>query len=68
MSRNKEMSTEKVSIYVDLIHETENAYLMSDGENEFWISKYRLLNMDKMGDAEYEIILPEWLAEEKGII
>lgn len=47
----------------ELRHETEKAFLVHDGEKEFWLPK-AMTEMN--GDGTFT--LPEWLAIEKGIV
>ena len=51
-------------------HETDYAYLITDGVNDFWIPKSQIREMKRVGkDGDnYEITIPEWLAMEKEII
>jgi len=54
----------------ELRHETKAAYLVYDGENEVWIAKSQVQEarqIDRHG-KDWEFTIPEWLAEEKGII
>jgi gentisate 1,2-dioxygenase len=52
-----------VEIIAELIHETEQAYLIDDGDREVWIPK---------SQVEYQeadlFMIPEWLAIEKELI
>lgn len=47
--------------------ETEKAWLVFDGEEDFWLPKSQC-EMEKQFDGSYVAIVPQWLAEEKGII
>ena len=53
----------------ELKHETEKAYLVYDGEDEIWLPKSQCqgISQESGGDV-WEFLIPEWLAEEKGII
>lgn len=46
-----------------LKHETEGAFLVTDGDNDYWLPKKLTENN---GDGTFT--LPEWLAVEKGIV
>ena len=51
--------------------ETEGALLLTDGINEFWIPKKAIIEQDPIGDGSdgnFEFVIPERLAIEKGII
>jgi hypothetical protein len=56
------------TFYAELVRRTENAYLFSDGDNEFWIPKSQVIEMEKMGGSDYEVTIPYWLAKAKEII
>ena len=47
----------------ELKHETANAYLVNDGDNDYWLPKKLIENN---GDGTFTI--PEWLAVDKGIV
>ena len=49
-------------------NEYEGAYLLSDGDNEFWVPKSQIIKKHQMKDSDYEFVIPEWLALDKGII
>ncbi|KKL88995.1 hypothetical protein LCGC14_1919110 [marine sediment metagenome] len=53
-----------VNIEIDKIHETSDAYLLSDGDNEFWVPK----NLCEYDEDIKWITMPEWMALEKGMI
>jgi hypothetical protein len=46
-----------------LKHETENAYLVNDGDKDYWLPKSMTENN---GDGTFTI--PEWMAIEPGIV
>ena len=53
-----------IDIPMDYVHDTEKAWLLSDGDKEYWIPKSR---------CEYDqqtrtLTLPEPLAKEKGLV
>lgn len=50
-------------IAAQLRHETDRAYLISDGATEVWLPKSQAERND---DGTFT--LPEWLAREKGLI
>lgn len=62
---------EPVEFCGELRHETDNAYLVYDGADEVWIPKSQCREAKKVGgkrSCDWEFIIPEWLAIEKGII
>lgn len=56
-----------IEVFVEIKRETELAYLVSDGVNEFWLPKSQI-EVELKKDDHAEITLPEWLAIEKGIV
>ncbi len=52
---------------IDLLKESEKAYLVSDGDVSFWIPKSQSRLIYERG-IPTSIELPEWLAKEKGLI
>ena len=56
---------------VHLHHETEKAILISDDgddDNAVWIAKSQVEISERLKYNAIEIVLPEWLAKEKGLI
>lgn len=55
---------------VKLVHETEEAVLIDDGDNEIWLPKSQLDDFDswtyEKGD-KITIYLADWLAEKRGL-
>jgi len=58
-----------VDISGELIHETDNAILIDDGDRRVWLPKSQV-EMEGMAFAGYniKISIPEWLAQEKELI
>lgn len=58
-----------VDLDVELIKETDGAILITDGFFEVWILKSQIVwdEYAQEGDT-IEINIPEWLAEQKGLI
>lgn len=54
---------ELYDFHAELKHETEMAYLVTDGDKDYWLPKSMTENN---GDGTFT--LPQWLAEEKGIV
>lgn len=54
----------------ELKHETDGAYLVSDGINDIWLPKSQVREFRQVGrrGSDYEFVIPEWLAIEKGVI
>lgn len=58
-----------VDINVEIIHETEAAVLISDSRVEVWVPKSQIDNLDDVEVGEHvTITIPEWLAEQGGLI
>ena len=63
------MASDPVEFCGEIKWETESAYLVFDGANEVWIPKSQVKEKRQIGkSSDYEFIIPEWLALEKGII
>jgi serine phosphatase RsbU (regulator of sigma subunit) len=54
---------EPVEIAAEIIHETDMAWLLSDGITEEWVPKSQVKDHE---DGTFT--MPYWLAEEKGFI
>lgn len=63
MSRN-----DPVEFCGELRWETNAAFLVFDGANEIWIPKSQVQDSHQIKGSDWEFIIPEWLAIEKGII
>ena len=65
MSRNND-----IEIFCTLVHETERAVLVNDGTREVWLAKSTITSPKEFPEPgkNFELTLPEWLAEEKGLI
>ena len=54
---------------IEIIRETDKAILISDGTAQEWIPKSQLEDdPDRRNNGLYLIIIPEWLAIDKGLI
>jgi hypothetical protein len=66
------MGVDTVTLMLDILRETEAAFLVSDGDREVWLPKSQIGNADELEGVncmeDIEVIVPEWLAEEKGLI
>ena len=57
-----------IEITLEVHHETDEAYLVSDGGEREWIPKSQVKVLAEI-DVDYvEVEMPEWLAKEKGFI
>ena len=59
---------EPVEFTAELKRQTEAAYLVNDGDDDIWIPKSQCLMFELVSGDTYDIAIPEWLAEAKGII
>ncbi len=57
-----------IEITVDILRETDAAILVSDGDREVWLPKSQIEYSGDPGDESVCVEIPEWLAEEKGLI
>lgn len=54
---------------LDLIRETEKAYLFSNGDVSAWVAKSLLEDEPEcIGDKLVSVIMPEWVAKDKNFI
>lgn len=66
--------SDRVDICAEIKNETDAAYLMCDGDNETWIPKSQLNDLEPLAGncvSEGEFVqfsLPVWLAKKKGLI
>ena len=57
-----------VQFYGTLSGETEKAYMIHDGISIMWIPKSQVISRRCIKDDDWEFVVTEWLAKEKGII
>jgi len=62
------MKYDPVEFCGELRWETDAAYLVFDGINEVWLPKSQIQDSRQIKGSDWEFIIPEWLAKEKGII
>lgn len=64
------MRSNVIDITVQKLHETDKAVLVTDSipENGVWLSKSLIEIEASATGGLYEVTLPEWLAQEKGLI
>ena len=51
-----------------LSKETEKAYMVHDGINILWIPKSQVISYRCIRNDDYEFVVTDWIAKEKGII
>ncbi len=60
---------EMITVYGDIVQETEDAILVDCGTDEaVWLPKSQIEYDGERGDTDVEISLPDWLAEDKGLV
>jgi len=57
-----------VALLLDVCDETDEAYLVSDGDIQTWIPKSQVEVLNEIGENCIEVEMPERLAKEKGFI
>ncbi len=58
---------EDIEITCDVLRETEQAYLVHDGNVEAWIPKSQVSDESENLGEITSIFIPEWLAEKAGL-
>lgn len=60
----------RIELAVEFVRQTDAAICVTDGGEEIWLPKSQVTyDEDKLAKSKcFEIELPEWLAEEKGLI
>lgn len=56
-----------VEVDVDVVHETDEAVLFSDGEEKFWVPKSVMEEWPDVGESGTALIA-EWFALKEGLI
>lgn len=63
------MDKDYIDFDVEVLHETDQAVWVSDGINEVWIPKSQISDeLEYLTNGLVRILIPEWLAKEKGLI
>ena len=64
------MRSNVIDVTVQKLHETDRAVLVTDSipEKGVWLSKSLIEIEASATGGLYEVTLPEWLAQEKGLI
>lgn len=61
-------ANDPVEIACRIVHTTEKAVKIDDGKNFVWIPKSAIEEADYLDKDTKTITIPEWLAQEKGLI
>lgn len=62
------MGNKTVEFYGEKHGETDNAVLVFDGAEKFWIPRSQILEEKHIKGEDYEFVVTEWIAKQKGII
>ncbi len=62
------MMEERYEITLEKLRETDAAIQVTDGDVTVWLPKSQIVSEEHLRGNTYEILLPEWLAHEKGLI
>lgn len=63
------MSNELIKIDIEIVKETDMAFLTTDGVIKAWLPKSQIESNELLEvGGTYTIEIPEWLAEEKELI
>ena len=66
---NDESNIEEMELTVHVLDETEKAYKVFDGDTEAWIPKSLIVLVSPTANVNViNIVIPEWLAEKKGLV
>ncbi len=57
-----------VEITVEVIRETDRAYLVSDGEIEAWVPISQVYDETALSSGARLLEIPAWIAEQQGLI
>jgi len=59
---------ETIEFCGELKWETDEAYLVSDGDNDIWLPKSQVQSARLISGDDWEFEIPLWLAENEGIV
>ncbi len=59
---------EDIEIACEIKHETDAAYLIFDGKTEVWVPKSKISDYGMKGARITSIFIPEWMADQKGLL
>lgn len=62
------MKSNLTDITVEQRHETASAILVHDGDVQVWLPKSQIEIADSGDGRTIVVTLPQWLAEEKGLV
>ena len=59
---------EMYTVYGDIVQETEGAILLACNGDEVWLAKSQIEYAGERGDTDVEVTLPDWLADDQGLV
>ena len=63
------MENNQIEFCATVENETEKSLLVSDGKEKIWLPKSQIAKQRPIGrNGDYEFVIPQWLAKERGII
>ena len=62
------MENQGIEFCGTLSKETEKSYMIHDGISIMWIPKSQVISYRCIRNDDYEFIVTDWIAKEKGII
>lgn len=63
------MENNDIEFCATVEHETDKSLLVSDGSEKIWLPKSQIVRQRPIGsNMDFEFVIPQWLAKEKGII
>lgn len=58
---------EMIEIEAEIVHETKLAVLVNDGDKDIWLPKNYIQYEGRIGQT-VEIKIPDWIANDKGLL
>lgn len=62
------MTAKQVELELEMVHELEDSYVFTDGDTETVLEKSLVISLDEIEDGTYNVVIPEWLAKDRGLI
>ena len=65
--RAKALPPKMLTVYGDIVQETEDAILLRVEGEEHWLPKSQIEYIGERGDTDVEVSIPDWLADEQAL-
>ncbi|MBO5491114.1 MAG: hypothetical protein J5960_06800, partial [Desulfovibrio sp.] len=65
--RAKALPPKMLTVYGDIVQETEDAILLNVEGEEHWLPKSQIEYIGERGDTDVEVSIPDWLADERAL-